>query len=112
MRRSLNLTCSTFASSVYTPGIDSVIREFDVSFEVALLPYVLYVLGLAFGPLISSPASETLSRKTVYVTTIPVFALFTLGAGFSQSITSLIVCRFFAGLFASPGLAIGAGNTE
>ena len=33
--------------------------------------------------------------------------VFTLGAGFSQDITSLTVCRFFAGLFASPGLSIG-----
>ncbi len=33
--------------------------------------------------------------------------LVVVGAGFSQNITSLVVCRFFAGLFASPGLSIG-----
>lgn len=41
------------------------------------------------------------------MTAIPGVAAFTLGAGFSQNITSLVVCRFFAGLFASPGLSIG-----
>lgn len=36
--------------------------------------------------------------------------LFTLGAGFSKSYASLIICRFFAGLAGSPGLAVGAGT--
>lgn len=37
-------------------------------------------------------------------------ALFTVGAGASNSIAALCICRFFAGLFFSPALAIGAGT--
>ncbi|KAK3722114.1 hypothetical protein LTR37_002547 [Vermiconidia calcicola] len=55
----------------------------------------------------AGPSSETFGRKAVYVCALPGVGAFTLGAGFSQNITSLIVCRFFAGLFASPGLSIG-----
>jgi MFS family permease len=36
--------------------------------------------------------------------------LFTLGAGFSKSIASLLVCRFLAGLLGSPVLSVGAGS--
>lgn len=43
----------------------------------------------------------------MYTFALPGVAAFTLGAGFSQNIASLIVCRGFAGLFASPGLSIG-----
>src|SRR5690242_16287713 len=47
-----------------------------------------------------APLCETFGRKAVFLTTTPIFALFILGAGFSQSAASLVTCRFFAGVFA------------
>ena len=96
---------STFAASLYSPAHDEVSTEFGVSDEVAILPLSLYNLGMAFGPLVGAPLSETFGRKAVFLTTTPVFALFTLGAGFSQGPASLISCRFFAGVFASPAIS-------
>ncbi|KAK4961453.1 hypothetical protein LTR10_001943 [Elasticomyces elasticus] len=95
---------TTFAASIYSPGSEEVAREFSVSEEVAILPLAFYNLGLAAGPLIGSPVSETSGRKVVLLVTTPCFALFTLGAGFSQDIVSLVVCRFFAGVFAAPAV--------
>lgn len=99
--------CSPFGSSVYTPGHEEVAKMFGVSLEVALLPFTFYLLGLSFGPIIAGPSSETVGRRAVYVSALPAMGAFTLGAGFSQNITALTLCRFFAGLFASPGLSIG-----
>ncbi|ETI24738.1 hypothetical protein G647_04108 [Cladophialophora carrionii CBS 160.54] len=96
---------STLAGSLYSPAHEAVSRRFGVSEEVAILPLSLYNFGMAFGPLVGAPLSETLGRKAVFLTTSPIFALFTLGAGFSQNPASLIVCRFFAGVFASPALS-------
>ncbi|EME41322.1 hypothetical protein DOTSEDRAFT_81674 [Dothistroma septosporum NZE10] len=100
-----------FGSSVYTPGLEQVMSDFGTSTEVALLPFVFYLLGLSFGPVLAAPVSETYGRRIVYLSALPVFAAFTIGAGFSTNITSLVICRFFAGLVASPGLAIGSGST-
>lgn len=100
----------TLASSIITPGHDSLMADLGVSSEVALFPYVFYVLGLAAGPMIAAPTSETLGRRAVYLIAIPIFALFTLGAGFSRSIASVTICRFFAGVFGSPGLSIGSAT--
>ena len=36
----------------------------------------------------------------MFLTATPLFGLFILGAGLSQSTASLVVCRFFAGVFA------------
>jgi multidrug resistance protein len=72
----------------------------------------VYVLGLGFGPMISAPISETLGRKSVYMTLFPASLLFTLGAGFSQTLAPLIICRFFAGLLGSACLAVGAGTNS
>lgn len=103
------LVC-TLASSIYVPGREDVMRTFGVGQIVAILPYSLYVLALALGPMLAGPLSEVMGRKAVYLCAIPVFALFSLGAGFAQSIASLCICRFFAGAFGSPGLSIGSAT--
>ncbi|KAH7157244.1 major facilitator superfamily domain-containing protein [Dactylonectria estremocensis] len=95
---------SSFAGAIYAPAQDAVLEEFHQSREVAVLPLSLYNLGLAFGPLVGAPLSETYGRKAVFVATTPIFVLFMLGSGFSKNITSLVVCRFFAGMFASPNI--------
>ena len=95
---------STFGASIYSAGIARVVDDFNVSEELAILPLSLYTVGLAIGPLFGSPLCETLGRKVVFLTATPIFALFTLGAGFSQNIVALNVCRFFAGLFAAPAV--------
>ena len=96
---------STLAGSIYGPAHTNVSRQFNVSEEVAILPLSLYNFGLAFGPPIGAPLSETFGRRTVFLATSPIFALFTLGAGFSNGPASLSICRFFAGVFASPAIS-------
>lgn len=85
-------------------------QDFHISRTTALVGLTVYVLGLAFGPILSAPLSEKHGRKPVYLISGPVYMLFTLGAGFSKSYASLVVCRFFAGLTGSPVLAVGAGT--
>lgn len=98
---------STFGTSVYTPAISSVVGHFHVSVTAAILGLSLYTLGLGVGPIISAPLSENYGRKLVYLGSAPIFMLFTLGAGFSKSFGSFLVCRLFAGLTGSPALAVG-----
>jgi len=70
----------------------------------------LYVCGLAFGPMLAAPLSEIHGRRIVTLVSPPIAMLFILGAGFSNSFTALLVCRFFAGFFGSPVLAVGMGT--
>ena len=103
----------TYGSSSYSPGIGKVAEELDVSQPVAVLGLSLYVLGLGLGPMMSGGLSETYGRKAVYVYLTPISLLFTLGAGLSKNITSLLVCRFLAGAIGAGPLAVGAGtNTD
>ncbi|KAK5236829.1 hypothetical protein LTR47_002007 [Exophiala xenobiotica] len=78
----------------------------------AILPLTVYVLGLGLGPVLSAPLSETYGRRAVYLVFFPPSLLFTLGAGFSQSFGSLVVCRLFAGILGSGCLAVGAGTNS
>lgn len=77
---------------------------------MALLPFSLFLLGLAFGPVLAAPLSERFGRTSTYLISMPLFMLFTLGAGYAQTFGGLVACRLLAGLFASPPLVVGAGT--
>jgi len=79
-------------------------RDFHTSRTLAILPLTVYVLGLAFGPVLSAPISERFGRKHVYLITPPLFMLFTLGAGFSQNL------EFFRGLLWESGTRGWSGD--
>lgn len=85
-------------------------EHFEVSTTASILSLTLFVLGLALGPIIAAPISETFGRSIVYKVTAPIYMLFLLGAGFSKSFGSLLVCRLFAGISGGPVLAVGAGS--
>ncbi|KKK21449.1 hypothetical protein P175DRAFT_0488892 [Aspergillus ochraceoroseus IBT 24754] len=101
---------TTVGASIYSAGHEQVKEQFNVSTTVSLLPLSAYSLGLAFGPMISSPLSETFGRKLVYLLTLPLADIFTIGVGQSRNIASLIACRFVAGLFAAPGISVAAAT--
>ena len=85
-------------------------EQFHVSQTAALVGVTIYVLGLAFGPVIAAPVSETFGRLWVYRLSLLLSMFFTLGVGFSKSFGSILVCRFFAGLTGSSVLSVGGGT--
>lgn len=101
---------SVFTSSVYAPAIDPVMHDFHASQTVAIVPFSMYVLGMAAGPMIASPCSESFGRKIIYICGLLGAAAFTIGAGFAKSVATLSICRFFAGAFFSPPMAVGGAT--
>lgn len=100
----------TCGSSLITPATPEIQAYFDVSRTASILALSLFVIGLAIGPMIAAPISETYGRSVVYKVSSLIYMLFILGAGFSKSFGSLLVCRFLAGTIGGPVLAVGAGT--
>ncbi|KAI1347664.1 MFS multidrug transporter-like protein [Xylaria sp. FL0043] len=100
----------SLGTSIYSAGVFAVMDEFHVSMSVSLLGLSLYALGLALGPVVGAPISETRGRKAVYLITLPLFLLFTAGAGLSMNIQTFIILRILSSTFGSPALAVGAGT--
>ena len=46
----------------------------------------------------------------MYFVNLPIFLLFTLGAGLAQNIQTLVICRMFSGIFGGPAVAVSAGS--
>lgn len=58
--------------------------------------------------MVTAPISEVVGRNFVYLTMLPGFMLFDMGAGLAQSIVQRSVCRGLAGLFGSGPLVCSA----
>ena len=58
----------TFASAIYSPGVQQIAQEFDVSIEVATTGISMVVFGFGLGPLIWAPLSEVYGRKWAVLT--------------------------------------------
>lgn len=100
----------TFASSVFTPGIELAASEFHSTSVIATFAFSVYQIGLAFGGPFAAPLSETFGRRPVIFISLPIFALFILGTGFAPNMAALIILRFLAGFFAAPSLSMGSGT--
>lgn len=92
---------TTFASSVYSPAVQDIADEFHVSTEVSTLGISLLLVGMGLGPLIWAPLSEVYGRKFVVLIPFFIFGCFTFGGGAAKDFQTLMICRFFSGLFGS-----------
>lgn len=94
---------------MFAPGVSQLMDEFNNTNEL-LAGFVvsIYVLGLAFGPLVLAPLSEVYGRLIVYSTCNILYVIFTLACAVSTNISMLIVFRFLAGC--SAPLSIGGGT--
>lgn len=101
---------ASIGTSIMSPARTALSAEFNVSGTVALLPLTLYVVAMGFGPVVGGPLSETWGRYPIYCGTLPLGALFTLGAGFTHNFGALCFLRFMAGFCWAPVLATAAGS--
>lgn len=109
---------SAHGITAYTAGLGEIIADFNLnpSGSMTYLPvgpislFSLYVFGIAFAPIWVPHAAERLGRSKIYLTCLPICALFHLGCGFSQTFASLAVCRFFAGFSGGPALVLLEGT--
>ncbi|KAF2723957.1 MFS general substrate transporter [Polychaeton citri CBS 116435] len=100
----------TFASSVFSAATVPTAIQFGVSQEVMVLATSLFVLGFAWGPICWGPLSELYGRKVPLFGGYFCFFIFAIPVAVAENLQTIMVCRFFGGLFASAPLAIIGGT--
>lgn len=100
---------ASWGSSVYSAAVMPVSVEFGVSETVALLGLTLYICGFATGPLAFGPLSELYGRRIPITGACFVFTCFMFAAATAKDFQTLMLSRFFAGVFASCPLAVVGG---
>lgn len=99
---------AAFASSIFSAATVAVVLQFHVSTEVGLLGLSLYVLGFATGPILWAPLSELRGRKLPLQISMFGFSVFSIGAATGKDLQTVLLCRFFSGVFSSCPLAVVA----
>lgn len=97
---------SSFASAIYSATVGTTSEKFGVSTEVTTLGVTLYVLGFAAGPTFWAPASELSGRRWPITAGVFGYSIFTIGTATAKDLQTVMITRFFAGLFAAAPLAI------
>lgn len=102
---------SPLASSMFTPGISDVMKEFNVtSSMMGSFVVSVYILGYCFGPFLIAPLSEIYGRVALYHSCNLLFLIFTIACAVAQSMPQLIVFRLLAGMAGVCPLTIGSGT--
>lgn len=99
---------AAFTSSIFSSATVAVARQYHVSTEVGVLGVSLYVLGFATGPILWAPLSELRGRKMPLTIAMFGFSIFSIGTAVGKDLQTVLICRFFGGVFGSCPLAVVA----
>ncbi|KAI1157916.1 major facilitator superfamily domain-containing protein [Nemania serpens] len=97
-------------SSIFYPSLNEVAADLHVSATVVNASIAVYMLSMSIFPLWWSSFSETLGRRSIYLVSFALNAVFTAASGVSQTIGQLIIFRILAGGAAASVQAVGAGT--
>lgn len=99
---------ATMGSSIFSAATRGVVETFHVGQEVATLGTSLFVLGLAFGPIMWAPMSELYGRRLPLVIAAFGFSIFGIATAVAKDLQTIMLGRFFGGFFGSCPLAVVA----
>ncbi|KAK0282368.1 hypothetical protein LTR57_020792 [Friedmanniomyces endolithicus] len=98
----------TLASSIIAPASSFLTSAYDTTTLTATLPVSLFLLGLAFGPFLSSSCSAVFSWRIIYRVSVLLFAILSLLSALVTTLPGLLISRLFAGILAGPALTQGS----
>lgn len=101
---------SPIGSAIIMPCLTPISKEFGASPTVTNLAVALYMLAMAIFPLWWSSFSETLGRRTIYITSFTVFTVFAILCAISNSMGMLLAMRMLCGGASASVQAVGAGT--
>ena len=100
---------SGISSSLPSNVVPLMMQEFNVTGDSQkVLPTAMFLIGYVVGPLVFSPLSEMIGRKSVLLWSFTVFVLATLGCAFAPNWPAMLIFRFICGAMGSaPQTVVG-----
>jgi len=106
----MSVVAVAFGSAVVTGDFTDIENEFHVGEVVVALSVSLMVCGFGIGPLAWSPLSELIGRQYLWIFPNIVYVIFNIPCAVAPNIQTLLICRFFCGIFASAPLTLAGGT--
>ncbi|KAK4569802.1 hypothetical protein LTR86_002771 [Recurvomyces mirabilis] len=98
-----------FNSAIFAAGVTGASNELHFSEEVGQLGTTLFVLGFAAGPPLWAPSSELYGRRWPLFIGMLGTSIFTIACAVAKDAQTLLICRFFAGVFGASPLCVVPG---
>ncbi|WBW72253.1 spermidine family transporter [Schizosaccharomyces osmophilus] len=105
----LTTFAAQFNSTTMSPTAEHLANVYHIGEEVATLATSLYVLGIAFGPMIFAPFSEMNGRKMGVFLPFFISIILTTGTASADSVAAIMCTRFFSGLFSGAPIVSSGG---
>ncbi|KAI9643791.1 hypothetical protein NHQ30_007141 [Ciborinia camelliae] len=99
---------SAFTSSIFSTATRTIAAQYHVSTEVGILGLSFYVLGFAVGPILWAPLSELKGRRLPIVLSMFGFSIFQVAVASAKDLQTILICRFWGGIFGAAPLAVVA----
>ncbi|GAA5972922.1 hypothetical protein JCM11641_004005 [Rhodosporidiobolus odoratus] len=99
-----------FASSSFLPSIPQICAELNTTATVVNVTVAIYIAIIGFVPLAWAPYASIYGRRPVYVLSLPIFVLGSMGVALCDSLGTLIVTRIIQGVGSCAVLSVGAGT--
>lgn len=97
-------------STLVFPGLVDITKEFNTTPFIGNLSVAFYMLAMSIFPLWWSSFSETLGRRTIYITSFFLFIVFNVLSAVSVNMSMFIVMRLLSGGASASVQAVGAGT--
>ncbi|KAM0798907.1 MFS transporter [Usnea florida] len=106
----LAAVAAPLGSTIIFPTLFQISEDLHTTPTITNLSAAFYMLSMSIFPLWWSSFSETLGRRTIYLTSFVLFVLFNVLAAVSKNIAMLIIMRVLGGGAAASVQAVGAGT--
>ncbi|GAA5820951.1 hypothetical protein JCM11251_001893 [Rhodosporidiobolus azoricus] len=99
-----------FSSSSFLPSIPQISEELNTTPSIINVTVAIFILVIGLVPLIWAPYAGVYGRRPVYIVSLPIFALGSMGCALSRTLAQLIVTRIIQGIGSCSVLSVGAGT--
>lgn len=86
--------------------------ELDVSSTITTLGLSFFVLGIALGPLLTSPLSEWYGRRPIYLSSLFLFIMWNVTTAVAKNIQTILISRLLAGFAGGTFLSVSGGTVR
>lgn len=97
---------TTLSSTRFSELLD---EQWGTTREVAVLSSSLYILGIAFGPMVFAPISEVYGRKIGVLIPFLISSIFAFACATAYNLPALLIYRFLSGVFSGAPIVSAGG---
>ncbi|WVQ95702.1 hypothetical protein IAU59_002801 [Kwoniella sp. CBS 9459] len=97
-------------SSIFLPAIPLMSIDLHTSTKVINYTVAVFILVIGIAPVLWSPYAGFYGRKPVYLASMPIMVIASIGVALCHNVAALIGTRVLQGIGSSCFLAVGAGS--